>query len=104
MIPWLFMVVVALSMSKNPWFLFFGLGIILWVLLRIDARTRRLEEQGHEDDSPEEEETGWHHEECGADMEHDEEFCPECGEEVNTFTDSDGVVREGLPMWKLGDN
>jgi hypothetical protein len=83
----------------------FAIGVaILYMLLRIDARTQRIEEQGYDDEAPEEEDTGWQHEECGADLEHDDAVCPVCSEEIDTYTDSDGVVREGLPMWKLGDN
>lgn len=46
----------------------------------------------------------WQHDACGADVDHDQEFCHVCGEEIEGWTDNSGVHHDGLPMWKLGEN
>jgi hypothetical protein len=51
-----------------------------------------------------EDDIGWQHNECGAEVDHDAEFCHVCGEMIETWTDESGAEQEGLPMWKLGEN
>ena len=57
-----------------------------------------------EPEAEEEDEIVWQHDDCGAEVDHDQEFCHECGLEIHSFTDAEGVEHDGLPMWKLGEN
>lgn len=77
-------------------FLSFHLG----KLSRKPPSTTEVPEQPEEMDDAIE----WQHTECGAEVDHDAEFCHVCGEEIDFFTDDEGVDHDGLPMWKLGEN
>ena len=46
----------------------------------------------------------WQHNECGTEVDHDAEFCHQCGELIDKWTDEQGVHHDGFPMWELGEN
>lgn len=82
-------------------FLSFQFGRVWAACDFIIREARRFHDEG---DEVEDETTEWEHDECGAAVAHDDATCPDCGEEIDTWTDHDGVLHEGLPMWQLGES
>lgn len=96
------------------WFWMFALAFVSYRLGQLQPHVRffwrqvkrRQREEQRAVEAAEADESGaeWQHIDCGAAVDHDAEFCHACGVVIETFTDGEGVERDGLPMWELGEN